>query len=187
MLKKVDEKTLKFFQKISDWFQLWLGISNFALAKFLLIVSAFSFLSESIERFFGNTWDFFNVLAICIAVILTLGIWIEIDSSERSCRNNPVFSNPSVIKLSFWRLISLFGFTLAILAFIVYILTFVLNSPLTKEKHAFLADVYHHLYKAVFFMSVYFASCTPRPPSRSKIRKMIEGTSGATRPSPLHV
>lgn len=170
--KTTDEKLLQLFQKLSDWFQIWLGVDCFAIAKFLIGFSCFALLCERTYSFYMKGFNWLEIITGALYLLIAQYLLGIIKHGERSVRNNPVFTNPNVLRLQFIR--SFMAFFLPITLFLLFAN---LLPQYNKSMNALLRNIFWNLYEIAYISAVYFGSCTPKPPSRSKVSKIKESLS----------
>lgn len=183
-MEKIDAFFLKKAQKISDWIQDWFGVSNFFLARIFLLFFFVTALMLRIIEFItskNDSWWVFITLMELLAVTL---FYFIIKLAEEKCLSNPTFLNPYQIRLYLLRIMYLIFTIFAI---------FLLFSPhdLDSKSEDF---VLSHmlidklaLFRELFcLLLLFFASCTPKPPQKSKIKKFIESMSQVLSPKLEH-
>lgn len=166
MLYKLDTKLLKIFQRISDWFQSLLGSNNFLLAKVFLGLSIFLILSAGIQLFYTGIGIViaFSIFIIVMYMLFTALTWSYIIDAELSCKNNPTLANPNVIRMQFVRIMEVILFV-----FCSTIFTYAIIGTPDGEIHTLLSMIFFLLQITTHTLSMYFASCTPKPPSGNKV------------------
>ncbi len=168
--KTIDEKLLAFFQKKSDWLLEWFGIDNFDIARFLFCFSGFSIISADTHLFYVQK---LNGLDIVLSVLLLFSMVRNLAHNEagrRSVRNNPVFTNPNVLKFYYSRI------STAPLGFVAILLIPAIFFLSEKSLQIKIYAIYISLYFISQTAGYYFSSCTPKPPShaKKKWRKLTE-------------
>ncbi len=170
--KNTDEKLLTFFQKLSDWFQISFGIDNFVIAKFLIVFAGFSLVCQGVYSYFlKGVHEYTITVLLLIALYLVAVVYIAyaINQGESSFRNNPAFTNPNVVKLAWLR--NIFCLWLPITVIII-VFNFFPSPSETFNKS--MAKIFWNLTQVSYISAVYFGSCTPKPPAKSKLNKLKE-------------
>ncbi len=173
-LKKLDALLLSKFQSISDWMQDKIGVNNFIISKRVLelyiILGLATFLLEILlkKSFLVILLDIIGVFLISIAINELIKF------SFKKCNASPNLQNPIVLDYAPFRL-----FALLLLSFALFdiwdCVTKIINpSPIIRTQNenvlVFIMSV-----KNIFpFFAIYFCSCTPKPPSKSRIKKLQE-------------
>lgn len=177
MENSLDSRILKIFQRISDWSQINFGINNFVIAKSLLICYVIGY-SLYLQRVFVlGLFNTFDIAWYIITPFYVGYLTSVIISSEREWKNNnPVFKNTAEYKLVIYRRlegISLIFKLLTILSIIYHLISI---KAVAQKK-----DNLSHMYEIVFnimvifrFLFVFFGSCTPKPPDKSRIKKFVD-------------
>jgi hypothetical protein len=159
------------FQLMSDFFQDWFGLNNFDIAKYLRIVMIICFMVKISFLLLGvfSTLIPFEFL-YSIVIILSTGKIIR--ETEQSVKNNPVFTNPAVIRYVTFRLL-LGIITLLSLIFVISHFSGVLNPGTKNQQYSNWGGLFSNLADIFSFMVVYFSSCTPKPYKPSRARKLM--------------
>jgi len=158
-MNKLDSVILERFQRISDWFQTWTGLTNFHLAKFCLSVSFFvATFSEVCKK---NNSSFLDILTFAAGILSYGFILYQIETGEKECYKNKDFQSSLAIGLSSFRILLLYFSGGLFVGRIIPIIT--------GTYDAFYFEAAHTL----MFLASYFASCTPKPRSTSKIKEFI--------------
>ena len=160
-----DEQLLKLAQKISDKFQDLVGITSIHIAKIFLggccvcgfIAITSTILSPKPDMFFG--------LVGVQAIALSTGLWIIANLTRDISTSNAVFKNPLELKLTAYRKGTI-GY--ALLGLIILGTEF-LDHPVSWNIIAATACALNGF---SFCCMSYFLSCTPKPPSKSKLKKL---------------
>ena len=178
-MEKFDLAVLGYFQGISDRVQEITAITNFFLARLCWIVMLVTELFNSLNNWRDNGFSVWLVIGLVLYALITLIILFLINKGEQVCQTNPTFSNINQAGLSGMREFAL-GFC---------IVSLILNIPellafFAKDGHEFLKEFSRNLNILAYLSCLYFASCTPKPPSKSKVRKLIERLGEALSPSP---
>lgn len=161
------------FQKISDWSQDWFGIDCFGIARFFRNAVIVAYAARTFFTFMVKT-DGWAIIGIFNSLLITLYVSFMLRYAERSVRNNPVFSNPLVIRFALFRTLWQFITIMALMMFPVAIFgvtqPFQNNEDMYKKWTTFAISFSDIL----IFLTLHFGSCTPKPHKPSKVRKLIE-------------
>jgi hypothetical protein len=154
----------KVFQKISNFFQRTTGLTCFFLAKSAVLVTW----SAMVISIFAipNINFLLRAFFIICSFIYILIIWALVsswDEREKILTARPNFMNPAAITFSPIRMLALFNFFLTLL----FMRGEVWQPYLISSRYLKICFVFIVIY-------CYFASCTPLPPGKSRIRKWIE-------------
>lgn len=165
MLEKIDSICLPFFQKIADKIQIGIGVNNFQIARILLIFNATVVTAiETIIAF--NTEHYVSCVVVAILnPLILMGYWRQSYTIESLCQNAN-FKNPFERDYVWIRglIVVLAGGNLFLDG--VFLLTGIGQTEIVRY---FVNDI-----ESIFLMMMfYFLSCTPKPPSRSKLKKLI--------------
>src|SRR4051812_11468853 len=87
----IDTLVLRFFQKISDWFQMKFGITNFHLAKIFLAGSLLFVCLMTLYIYRLKVIDILSITLIVTTFISQSMMFYKIEQAEWSCRTNPSF------------------------------------------------------------------------------------------------
>jgi hypothetical protein len=150
------------FQKISDWSQDWFGVDCFGIARLFRDLLILICITETILGIIAGV----SAISLSFSLFFNFFFVFIVSSSiryiEKHLRENPAFSNPVAIHLSFtrtiWGLITIMSLTM-----------FCEDIFSRRWAHT----IYHSNDIVILFI-LYFASCTPKPHKPSKARKLIE-------------
>jgi hypothetical protein len=154
------------FEKFAHFFQKWTGLDNFFLAR---VAATLSLLVHIAGKVTCGYWTPFTPI---IMLAQTFMIFFYIPSVERRVKgdlgpgykNFLVASSPDTRRFFFWmNTINLLIFS-------------------TAPSWQF---GYHTLSYTLFTCTLYFAACTPKPPSKGKIKEMLESLTQSWRCEPL--
>ncbi len=184
LLYKFDTFLVNKYQKISDKFQENFGKDNFFLAKVFLTTSiVLSTLSSMIKIYNGKDAQT-NLLSTGLLIVflnlfsfLVVYFFIEINKKIVSS-----FENPLKIALRNFRLI------IIALELVMHstdiIKTF--ESFFVIKKDFLISVSYLQVSHIMAYISLlYFVSCTPKPPSKSKVKILLEKLVSALEPKPM--
>jgi hypothetical protein len=156
---------------VSDWFQDVFGISNFTIAK-AMIMSAFIIGLISDLGFYRGSFDIGSILfVIIIKGLLCTFIVSKIKSHEDFIRRNPQYQN-------------LYAYVIVNKMFpilICFTLIFVTNSIRLNIKESLHPVEKGHIQNPLdivsdllFCLHFYFLACTQKPRKKSKIKKAMD-------------
>lgn len=152
----------KVFQKFSNFFQKTTGKTCFFLAKIAIILSS-SFMIISVVAIPDKN---FLPLLIFLALVYACIIWCLtnlIDSKERRIFKSGAFVNHGKLAL----------FPLRLLSWFLLLLEIIICRGKGWEKHMTSAR-YLQICAAFFICWVYFSSCTPQSPGKSRIKEWVK-------------
>ncbi|MFC1644640.1 hypothetical protein ACFL08_01280 [Patescibacteria group bacterium] len=176
MLDKIryaESLVLRGFEKFSHWTDRWFGVDNFLWAKISIVaVGAIAVMSVHVDDYSFALKCYVNT---CIA-ILFLCYFTTCFFQEKKVKSNPRFRNEFEKSWFFSRI-----FVLGVL--VKYFSVWIMRG---RED-----DLVFLLSWLIFSFSVYFMSCTPLPPSESKVKswlkKVIRKTAEVFSPAPALV
>lgn len=156
-LSKIDGLILSVHQDIADKMQEAVGINNFMLARWMLL--HFVVCSVLLSVLVGVSFFILDLLMLIVGIIVIL-------KGERSIKvsRSMGFRNKLAIEEDAvgYRLVLLF-----------MVLLFIVLYPINRQAG--------HIFKLLFIakfacvlLSAYFAACTPKPPSKSDLKKLLE-------------
>ncbi len=150
----LDLLVLEKFERFADRFQIWTGKDCFFLAKSFLFLNMFLLLFRAVFIDRVNIASFLALFFLIILIMYFYLVLIELSKNEayESLKNG--LHNP--FKVS--------GFFLRVghLIFLIFFLAF--------SKYA---SLFFFLFYIFLVAEVYFASCTPLPPRKSKLRRIF--------------
>lgn len=158
-MKKLDSFLLNRFQRISDFFQIYFGIDNFRLAEISLLIHIIAeiFGSNLKFRLTGDTTSFLfrSILFSIISVIFVIILFI---TKNRSLGSG--FKNINALRLSGTRRL------------FVLLLFFTIVDQSVSDYPNIIR--FNNIFVFVWLiMFVYFLSCTPKSPRKSKFKKLM--------------
>jgi hypothetical protein len=170
-MEKIDNFLLSKFQKFSDFIQITFGITSFTISRMILIIWGFMFILRNMIEFDENGIKIDpSIISIPVVLLISFFIWSEIAKAERENKNSPQFKNFLHVGNYFARCVSLVFMPIAITIFI-----------LSLKDISSLKGFGIYLYAKVslweiiaYFLLVYFISLTPKPPQKSKFKKLVE-------------
>lgn len=162
-MKKIDTFLLNKFQKIADFIQDWTGLHNFAVT-YVLIGIWFIF------RSLGIYLDKSILVAVFSAIFL---LWMVYNNNFgfKLWKKNPTFSNVFISTLFIPRTVFRYVFIFVLLGLLGNLYKIFFQKPDDVVK--LLANIFYKMSACLEFLILYFMSCTPKPPSQSKISKKI--------------
>lgn len=168
-MKKIDSFILKKFQKSADFLQITFGITCFSLSRYLIIAWA------AVDVFvhclgISDTGVVISFSPFVIVPMLLCVLYIVyINQAEKECKRAPGCKNFLELKFQFARLMLVFMFTVSVVFF-----------AFSSSAGGLKGFAEHYVRKFVFIVTtmwlfgLYFASCTPLPPQKSKLKKFVE-------------
>lgn len=161
------------FQKISDWSQDWFGIDCFDIAIFFRNAVIVAYAAKAFFTFMAGIGGL-GIIYIVNELFITLYVSWMIHYAQNSVRNNPVFTNPVVMRFAFFRMLWQFITIMAIIMFFTNIVKVMQPSADNKEMYIKWKELVWNLADMFIFLILYFGACTPKPYKPSKVRKLIE-------------
>lgn len=163
MLFKVDAFLMEKAQKLSDWFQDLTGYTNFTLARMCIYIFLILFLSSILVTGSNPASSFIVILMTTpMALFVISKDMAIINEAERkffeSNNNSDIYFKNELLLNSGGRIPSLI---------MLFVWPFI--CPLFLD-----GDILLTLGFMFLQMTKYFASCTPKPPQKSRIRKAID-------------
>jgi len=156
----------KIFQKISNIFQKATGLTCFFLAKTSILITwatmTISFVAVPNANFFLHVFLFIGSLVYLLLAWLLISSW---DEKEELLATKRVM-NPSAIG----------GFPIRIMGWFVIIPIFVFAKGKALESYQ-VSLGYLKISYIFVVVYLYFASCTPLPPGKSLIKKLVDSLS----------
>lgn len=142
------------FQPFAHWFQKLTGLTNFWLAKWCIFFYGTSYVLERVinEAYFDS-----GFVGMMLIPLISIVFFITLDLDDKKWKNGG-FMNENRID-TFW-------FFSRIL--FLYICAFELVTGVVNVNFLF------YLPEMFYTATLYFFTCTPIPPSKSKIRKLYE-------------
>ncbi len=170
----IDIILLNKFQKVSDWFQDIFGINNFTLAKAMVFISAPALVGQVVYYAFV-TQNFLAATFQTLTLIFLGFIANQINIANRiQDGTNSGFLNQAAINLRFVRLIYVLVFCFTLIELPDLIGYFVSKYSDPSEFYRYIYIAMDDVEDTAFLFLVYFMSCTPKPPKKSKLKKALE-------------
>ncbi len=161
-MKKIDSFLMKKFQSVSDWTQDLAGITNFFIVKY--IISSLLVANEvwyvTYKTLQGNS--VFIYFGSIIVMYLTTKLPSLVEKMENMVSSNPTFKNPMEIAMAEFR----YSRVLPIFTFMT-----IFNTTFWISFEFFLNNI---IFNVCLMSAIYFLCCTPKPPSKSKLKKLKE-------------
>ncbi len=178
-MKIIDHYILKKFQKVSDWFQLTFGINNFTIVRIFVVLFAASGVIATVIKYEVSSLKGIDPSFILFLVAYSSVFFIASVIFEKVCLKNPQFANPLKGIMEDLRLLSL-GITLfgLVVTIVFSILVPTNEAKTTNENTTNFPSAYNFYFWLIiisWFVIIYLISCTPKPPSKSKFKKLLEG------------
>lgn len=161
-MKKIDAIILGKYQSFSDWTQDVFGITNFFIVKYIISTLI------AINEIWYVTYRVMNGRNILIYVgsLIVIGLAVKlpavVQKVETIVSANPSFKNPIAEMTSRFRQEQ---------ALPIGTFFFMFNSVTWVGFAFFLNNL---VFWVCMLSSIYFLCCTPKPPSKSKLKKAIE-------------
>lgn len=164
-MKKIDKFILGKCQSVSDWVQDFAGITNFFIVKY--IISTILVLNETWYVIFRSVIKeegdiFMYVGSVIVIYFATARLPTLVEKIETLVSANPTFKNPLEELVADFR-------QQQALPIIIFFLTF---------NGVFYVSLVFTMNIIIFWTCalclIYFLCCTPKPPSKSKLKKAIE-------------
>ena len=159
------------FQPASDWVQKIIGWNNFTLARVTVVLWFLaSYIYDSIKSL--EATPLMKTVTFITPVILISMSYIEewIFMNERSIKQIGLILNSLRVRL---RLIRRLNLILCAFMFLYLFLSLLLRSSITQV--AVISRICTCVGVITYLAFFYFLSCTPLPPGKSKLKKLIEG------------
>ena len=163
-MKAIDSFLLdRVFQPFAHWFQDWTGKNNFSLSRVFIYISYFCHILYVLSSLFLRKPSSTGSVIIRVAfsfLALFLMLW-TIGNTEREVKGSleNALANPRKLSLQWVRIFSVF--------LDISNLYIPNNESTLRLLTGILAGIN-------FTLSIYFVSCTPKPPSTSKFRLMVK-------------
>lgn len=185
MFNTLDAFLLNKFQKFSDWSQEWIGWNNFFWARIVFVLVTLEWTGSEVLNFFIDKGPsipfdiFFALLTVAVALFLK-GV---IDIIEQKCMNNDTYANDIAIRGASYREWVIL-FTFIFLGDIPRGIGIIrISADITTFAHG-LKAILSGTDQVFMLIMLYFLGCTPKPPKRSKARKLIEKVKEKLSPQP---
>lgn len=163
-MKKIDTIILGKYQSFSDWTQDVFGITNFFIAKYiistLLAINEIWYVSY---RVLHDGRSLILYAGSLIVILLSMRMPVFVKKIEALVSSNPNFKNPFAEMTADFRQQQLLPLTTFL---------FVFNTAISFSSFVFFVNNLIFWFSMV--SSTYFLCCTPKPPSKSKLKKAIE-------------
>jgi hypothetical protein len=174
-LYKIDQFILQKFQTVQDFFQEWTGATCFLFARmFLLLAYALGAFSSFIAIIMKEEYSQAGIF-IAISSGICAYWFLFVGRVEKSTLENLQTRNPLEETFGLFRIL-LLGFVIWDLPSILEVATF---DIITVEDHIKrLRVIGNATWSVSFAFCIYFLGCTPKPPSKSKFRKLAESLLG---------
>lgn len=157
-MKKIDMFLLNKAQAISDWFQIYFGITNFTIARWCVVLTA------------SNLVYLLIILKIYILALIVLFVCVilfrKISLDEKNLLDNPGMANSAAVTDQSSRPV----FVIIVLLLWVIIGISWIFDKLDNSK-TFITGSAGLTFATIM---MYFMACTPRPLTKSKVRKLFE-------------
>ncbi len=178
----VDKFILALYQDTADLIQKIFGVDNFMLAKLALFIQipVYFFLTWVLDDYKFNPINIIFILIMALYLTLFYRMITDFEHMTRK-HGNMYFKNPAVIKLEFLRGVWLIFLSISIFyllrsLFLLYVMNY-------NEKE--LLSLYLRVILDFLVVSMaYFASCTPKPPTKSKVTQLMEKLVQLLQPEP---
>lgn len=164
LINKLDFNILKFFQKKADYVQDLTGIRSFFLTYICMGAAAFFALITCIERIETNNFPTQSIIALIILVVL-----FSVISSINEHRRRYGHEGVVLIFALILYIMRLSGLIITLLSIFFDLLLI----PTGKYKDG-ISGVYPDAIFMFYAMCLYFCSCTPKSPRKSRFKKLIE-------------
>lgn len=172
MLEKIDMFVLNLHQEFSDMIRRWVGLNNFFSAKLVVIISVIidthrTWLHRDYKLTLGDV-----SCHLCVAIVSTLTLFYFINRAEKNITvsSNSLYKNPLEYGLRFFRVIFLLLIIFATISSIWTLCSMIFVHVSKKE----LSNDYLFFVSCCFRTSLmYFVSCTPKPPTKSKLSEFF--------------
>ena len=147
-------------QKFADFVQVWLGLDCVKLAKFAYIIAQALYLAYFFASPENSRSTFFLVINSCVFCSFAV--------KASNLKVSPYSQNPEMVNFFFSRTlnITLWPFSLSLL--------------IKLQVH----EILLFLSVTFFALGLYLHSCTPKPPSQSKLKKLVESLTESLMPVP---
>ena len=177
-MESLDSKLLKKFQKFADIIQLWIGLTNFQLAKITLTIALIGWLETRVEETVWHGWTVLNIIGMIVGSAFYLYITYRITIGEKNSHQNPLFQSDLSIDFVVFRRFAIYFVILA-----TYRLVTDIFLPMTIDEKP--GTAVHNVRVSVFvwissigeWVTFYLASCTPKPRKPSRLKEWLEKTN----------
>lgn len=181
-MRKIDALVLGFFQDISDKCQSIFGFNNFTLARFsigcVIICSIMDFPIElQISKVVTGPVVLFMSATTLFLLFVMYRIYELSRAMESFCENNREFKNPFEEAAIIFRLFAIGFFMLNIVSLYQARIQY-LQLMNTQNYWRYVHGVMYESWATFYSCCWYFISCTPKPPQKSKIKKLKERLAG---------
>ncbi len=174
--KKLDALFLSKFQIFSDWVQNYFGINNFFIAKITYATTITCYFIMIIFYYLAGI-DVLGYFYIFSSIFFIFIPWVFVYQAEKMNASYPAYKNFLEEYLFHERVFLTVMILLTLLSFPAEIHSLFDPSHVSKEQYKNLKGLFFDLAWIFIFMFVYFGSCTPKPPTKSKIKKLKEEIS----------
>lgn len=165
MLFEIDKFLLgKVFQPLSERIQDWTGLTCFRVARILNLCTFITLLCLCIFLVVVLPFIAFKIM-ISSAFLIAYGLPLLVNllmakKYEAICKSMAQHGNPAVIEFLMYRK------KCVVIFILIFLGNFIPNTGILMAT----ISVYHFF--DLLFM--YFLSCTPKPPRKSKVKKLVE-------------
>ncbi len=144
-----------------------------------LVISCCSVLSHKIQLGLAEKLSGLDIVGSLFIPIAVWYVYWKIYTAEFTCKNNPVFTNPNVKEISWARKMEIFVCVICAPEMLIQ-----LKEAVDETGHILAAQILFIVHRITWVFCLYFASCTPKPPAKSKIEKLKEKASTLLHPAP---
>lgn len=155
----IDAFILSCFQAAADMIQSWIGVTNFTVARILVCVYATGSVMQMVVQQ--------NFVLLIPGVGMVLLLVSQIRTGEQSIRSNNGITTSNILE-------TLVFFRMSVM------LLYIAITPVVVLLEPVEACCVYVKYIS-FITCYYFAACTPKPPSKSKLQKMLTSLGRAVR------
>ncbi|MEI7451969.1 MAG: hypothetical protein WCK37_02050 [Candidatus Falkowbacteria bacterium] len=167
-MREVDDYLLRQFQLIADKIQFLFGINCFSLARLMIVVSLTLRMCSVKAHLINEVMSLVYLSGVIFVFLGLLYLWFFLRTAERSWTNNTGLLGFGFYFLSFARILAI-----VLTPFIIY---GAFNSLFLSEavnKYKFLEFGFQIVAYIFGFFSIFFGSCTPKPPKISWVKKIL--------------
>ncbi len=161
VLLYIDMITLNCVQAFQDWTQSVFGLDCFFWAKLLTKIAFITYTLNCVTYIVTRSVDMFTFLNI-LYILWAMSVFYRgmnfIENIEKDCEKNR-----ETLNVQFFRLLGARILCIKVLIFFVILFTLFHNMPILLATASISA-----------FFAHYFVSCTPLPPSESKVKTWLK-------------
>jgi hypothetical protein len=167
----LDNKLLSIFQRISDFTQIWIGITCINIAHIFFAFALIGDLMMVVGSMQLHHYIYGSFLLLWIP-FYWFSVYKLMQKIEKESKNNPEYKNSLEIRFAFLRTFAIYFTVFSLISYLV------LGGHHYNQKESLMGQKLVHegneLWKYTYFFAIYFASCTPKPPRSSKVKNFLK-------------